>query len=239
MSQNPRIGVVLRVPIEIVLDDESKIDQMIGKLGDVDGSDAPDKDFDDSLEQVLKDTLEENGISLKQLTQNRDDLIAIKNSPAAEILQLGSQHAANVLSIAKNPSGFILTTFMKKFAKGAGALMLAMIIIEAIKFGLDYLTKDGMPWDRRFKRIINAEVMSFIDRMMKAQLRQGFRSLIVTTMGGLRGGYGNVGGNIYSIVDRSISSKIPANFYGREISAWEAQGFNPTGGNLRSNTQRW
>jgi len=118
---------------------------------------------------------------------------------------------------------------MSKFAKGAGALLLATAIMEAIKFGIEYLTRDGMPLDRRFKRVINAEVAAFLDRMFKAQLRQGFRTLITTSIGGLRGGQGNIGGNIYSIMDRSMSSKIPANFYGREISAYDMSSFNPNG----------
>lgn len=211
-EQNPRIGKVLRVPIEIVLEDDTKIKNMIGDLSKAKGS-----------------GFTSNKVNLGS---TEDKMWVQKSLPdsLADLSNLGKEQAATLLSFAKSPDGMIIRIFMKKFAKGAGAILLATIIMEAIKFGIDTLTKDGMPLDRRFKRIINAEVLAFFDRMMKAELRQGFRTLISTSIGGLRGGQGNVGGNIYSIMNRSMSSKIPPDFYGRTISMREATGFNPNGG---------
>ena len=209
-QQNPRIGKTLRIPIEIVTEDETKIDNTIEKLSKAQGSGLMSE----------TDTIE-NQAKLKK---------TLGKSKIGELMDMSKNEIGNIVSIAKSPDGFILRTFMRKFAKGAGAVLLAMVIMEAIKFGIEYLTKDGMPLDRRFKRIINAEVAAFLDRMFKAQMRQGFRTLITTSIGGLRGGRGNVGGNIYSIMDRSMSSKIPPNFYGRTITRREATGFNPSGG---------
>ena len=208
-SENPRIGKVLRIPIEIVTGDETKVDETIQKLSKAQGA---------GLSSGVE-SMEQQAIIQKTLGKSK----------IGDIMALSKDQISNVVGIAKSPDGFIMRVFMSKFAKGAGALLLAMAIMEAIKFGIEYLTRDGMPLDRRFKRVINAEVAAFLDRMFKAQLRQGFRTLITTSIGGLRGGQGNIGGNIYSIMDRSMSSKIPANFYGREISAYDMSSFNPNG----------
>ena len=217
-AENPRIGKVLRIPIEIVTGDETKIDETIGKLSKAQQAGLT------SPTQTLADDAALN----KKLGKSK----------IGELMSMSRDQIGNVVSLAKAPDSFIMRIFMSKFAKGAGAVLLAFAIMEAIKFGIDYLTKDGMPLDRRFKRIIQAEVASFLTRMFKAEMRQGFRTLITTSIGGLRGGQGNVGGNIYSIVDRSISSKIPPNFYGREISAFDMGNFNPPSlpqGHIRSN----
>ncbi len=210
LSENPRIGKVLRIPIEIVTEDETKIDETISKLGKAQqaGLESPSQ------------TLASEGALQKQIGKTK----------LGDIAALSKDQINNLVLMGKSPSSLIMRVLMSKFAKGAGAILLAMAILEAIKFGIEYLTKDGMPLDRRFKRIINAEVAAFLSRMFKAEMRQGFRTLITTSIGGLRGGQGNVGGNIYSIVDRSISSKIPPNFYGREISAYDMGGFvSPNG----------
>ena len=210
-EENPRIGKVLRIPIEIVTGDESKIDETIGKLGKAQKGGLASTGGE-SMEQEI------------ELTK------ALSKSKIGDLVIMSKEQISNLTSFAKSPDGMVIRIFMKKFAKGAGAILLATIIMEAVKFAIDTLTKDGMPLDRRFKRIINAEVMAFFDRMMKAQLRQGFRTLISTSIGGLRGGQGNVGGNIYSIMNGSMSSKIPPNYYGRTISMQEATGFMPNGG---------
>tara|TARA_R110000787_G_scaffold1459_1_gene5970 strand:- start:4403 stop:5077 length:675 start_codon:yes stop_codon:yes gene_type:complete len=210
-EENPNIGKVLRIPIEIVTGDESKVDEAIGKLG---------KAQKGGLASTGGDSMEEE----MELSK------ALGKSKIGDLVNMSREQIANVTSFAKSPDGMVLRIFMKKFAKGAGAILLATIIMEAIKFGIDTLTKDGMPLDRRFKRLINAEVAAFFDRMMKAQLRGGFRTLISTSIGGLRGGDGNIGGNIYSIMNGSINSKIPQNFYGRTVTKQEATGFNPNTG---------
>lgn len=210
MSENPRIGKVLRIPIEIVTEDERKIDETLQKLS-----------------KSQKGGL--GGSAAGEAADAAETKKAISKTKLGELVDLSKDQVGNLTSFAKSPDSMLMRVFLRKFAKGAGAVLLAFAIMEAIKFGIEYLTRDGMPLDRRFKRIINAEVAAFISRMMKAQIRQGFRSVIATTIGGLRGGQGQVGGNIYSIVDRTISSKIPPNFYGREITNWEAKNFNPAG----------
>jgi hypothetical protein len=182
--------VVLRVPIEIIAEDSEKLDEILKKLERGSGKGG-------------------GGLSGDSASDIAEAEKVLEKTKLGEMLVLSKEGVSNLLSFGKNPSGFILGTFMRKFAKGAGAIALAFIIMEAIKFGLEYLTKDGMPWDRRFKRIINLEIAGFLDRLRKAQLRQGFRTVITTTIGGLRGGKGQVSGNIFAFVQGNGAEKLP------------------------------
>lgn len=183
----------LRVPIEIIAEDSKKLDAILKKLSKGSKLGGKTAGNDSTASEVAE----------------AEKLLA--KTSVGDMMTLSKEGIGNLLSIAKNPSGFILSTFMRKFAKGAGAIALAMIIMEAIKFGLNYLTKDGMPWDRRFKRIIGKEVLGFLDRMFKAQLRSGLgRSVITTTIGGLRGGKGQIGGNLIAYADGTGSERLPS-----------------------------
>ena len=201
-SENPRIGKVLRVPIELIAEDEDKINDLIRKLSEADASELA-KDLLDAEESLKKTSLK-------------------------ELMGLGRDHVTNLVSFAKNPSGMILRVFLRKFAKGAGAILLAIAIKEAIMFGIEFLMKDGMPLDRRFKRYVQNEVIGFLDRLFKAELRQGFRSVITTTIGGLRGGQGQIGGNQFAIAAGNISTKIPTNFYAIPVSTASSKGMRNT-----------
>jgi len=215
-EENPRIGKVLRVPIEIVTEDEQKVEEMLQKM-------ANSKGFGSQVQSAAEDIAEAEKV--------------IEQTKLGDLLTLGKEHLGNLMGFAKNPSGFILGTFLRKFAKGAGAIALAFIIMEAIQFGLNYLTRDGMPWDRRFKRYIQNEVVAFLDRMFKAELRQGFRTVITTTIGGLRGGQGQVAGNQYALARGTISQKIPLNQYAIPVDSGVTKGL--TGGGYRNSLGKW
>lgn len=214
MNENPRIGKVLRIPIELVAEDERKIDEAIKKIGTLDAAKKDDVVVDESIKEAVDQTIEElTGYDAAAITNSLNYTEKIKTSGANDLITLSKDNIGNLLGIAKNPTGFILGTFMRKFAKGAGAIALAMIILEAVRYAIDYLMRDGMPLDRRFKKYIHNEVFSFLDRLTKMQLRQGYRSVTVTTIGRLRGGAGQVGGNFYSIAQGTISQKLPSSFY--------------------------
>lgn len=199
--ENPRIGKVLRIPIEIITEDEQKIDEIIGKVSKAESKQGK-----------------------AESTANIEK--ALGKTPLGDMLTLSKEGISNIVSFGKNPASMILKVLMRKFAKGAGAIALAFIIMEAIKFGLEFLTRDGMPWDRRFKRYIQKEVIAFLDRMFKAQLRQGFRTLITTTIGGLRGGQGQVAGNQYALFAGTISQKIPLNQYAIPVNTAITKGLS-------------
>lgn len=214
MSANPRIGKVLRIPIELVPEDESKVDEMIKKIGVIKGQKTEDTAVSGSIENEVKQTIEEiTGYEVEDLMQSIKITEQVKASGVNDMISLTKDQMSNLIGIAKNPSGAILGMFMSRFARGAGAIALALIIMEAIQYAINYMMRDGMPLDRRFKRYVQNEVFSFLDRLQKQQLRHGYRSFIVTTIGGLRGGQGQIGGNLYSIVGGTINQKIPVNQY--------------------------
>ena len=98
----------------------------------------------------------------------------------------------NVRQLATDPTGFIMQTFMKKFAKGVGVVALALIIMEAVKWIISELLKPGRMLDIRFKRDISKEIIAFRQREDQQKLKQGFSNLIITSSPGLRGGQGQV-----------------------------------------------
>lgn len=235
MSENPRIGKVLRLPIEFVTEDENKVNEMINNLGKIKDS-SPDQDFDESIQQAINDAIEDStGHDPKEIDKILKSYKSDKDGNLGDIVSMSKDQIGNVLSFAKSPSGFIFSVFLRRFAKGAGVIALAFLIMEAVKYAMEFLMRDGMPFDRRFKRYVRAEVLGFLDRLFKAQLRQGFRSAIVTTIGGLRGGRGQVTGNIYDLIGGG-TSRLPANFYNQPVEAYSTKGLiNLPQGNIRSN----
>lgn len=101
---------------------------------------------------------------------------------------------------SKNPFQFMLSNFFKKFAKGAGIVALATIIFAAVQLIISELLKPGRLLDRRFKRIAKDEILLFNSVQEQAELRQGFKTVIITTMSFLSGGEvaGQISGNLYN-----------------------------------------
>ena len=85
--------------------------------------------------------------------------------------------------MVRDPFGFLFQGFLKKFGKGVGVFALATLIFEAVKFIIDELFKPGRDLDRTFKRTIRDEILLFNNEREQAELRQGFRSVIITTIG--------------------------------------------------------
>ena len=126
----------------------------------------------------------------KQQKEVTDKLKTWDKGNIGEIHNFTSEQFGNVKSLASDPSQFMFRTFMKKFAKGAGVIALALIIFEAVKWVISELLKPGRWLDRRFRRDIEHEILAFRSREEKQKLQQGLSSLIVTSMPGLRGGMG-------------------------------------------------
>jgi len=104
------------------------------------------------------------------------------------VQRFSSAQIGNLQSFVSNPAGFIIQTFIRKFAKGVGIAALAIIIFEAVKFAISEMLKPGRFLDIRFKRDISNEIISFRRREEQQKLKQGFSSIIITTQPGLRGG---------------------------------------------------
>ncbi len=144
-------------------------------------------DLLDLLEEE-KDTTPKFAKAKKKSKDTEKTVKGWKDGNVGEISTLSQQQFGNVMSFAKNPFTFITGAFMKKFAKGAGAILLATIIFAAVKTIIGELLAPGRLLDRRFKRDIRKEIIAFRKREDQQKLKQGFSNIIITTMPRLRGG---------------------------------------------------
>ena len=163
----------IRIPFEIITE-----------MGEGEATDASTKQFsEDALTTVLEKI---TGMEADELSRAVKSASKIQKSPVQNLTKLTADQISNVTTFAKNPGMFIFGTVLKKFAKGAGILALALVIQAAVKMVLDGLLRPGGIWDRRFRRLIQSEILAFQSREFKHMLRQGFRSVIVTSSPGLR-----------------------------------------------------
>jgi hypothetical protein len=132
---------------------------------------------------------EEERLKLKKDIKNQGNQIKTwKQGNVADLHAMSSAQFGNVKAIAANPTSFIVNTFIRKFAKGAGAVALALLIFDAVKWVVAELAKPGRLLDRKFKRDIHNEILAFRKREDKQKLAQGYSRIIVTSMPRLRGG---------------------------------------------------
>ena len=157
--------------------------------------------FGDADDQAKKDKQ-----SLKDVTGK---VKLFEKGNMGEINNFTSSQMGNVRQIATDPTGFLIQTFMKKFAKGIGVIALAVIIMEAVKWIISELLKPGRMLDVRFKRDISKEIIAFRRREEQQKLKQGFSNLIITTSPGLRGGQGQMTNTLDMAGGRV---KMPDNF---------------------------
>ena len=174
------------------------------KLKSFDGEENPDLEAE--VKRLLTDNdktskqsgtakfIDEDSIKAreKKLTSLSKKVELFDKGNMAEIQSLTSAQFGNVRALATNPVQFMMGTVFKKLAKGAGVIGLALIIMEAVKFIINESLKPGRLLDRRFKRDIEREIFAFRSREEKQKLRQGFSNIIVTSIGGLRGGAGQI-----------------------------------------------
>lgn len=148
--------------------------------------DDPDKSRVDELD-LKTDEIADN---LGQLTKGN----------VGKVKDMSVQQMDNVQQMAKDPFNFVLSNVFKKFAKGAGLAALATIMFAAVQLILDRLMQPGREFDRTFKRQIRKEILTFTNEREQQELRQGFKSVIVTTRAGLRRSQvlGQISGNFYN-----------------------------------------
>ncbi len=136
----------------------------------------------------------------KEINSLQETLDNLKESPFGTLQSLTREQVSNLQSFSKDPFQFILGRFFKKLGKGAGILLLATIIFAAVQFILGELMKPGRFLDRRFKRVARNEILLFNSLEEQAQLRQGFRTVTITTVPFLKGSQllGQISGNLYN-----------------------------------------
>ena len=194
-------------------------------------------DFENEIKQLVKEQGDKVGPtqdidgkkSDKQLVENTKQLKLLDKSNMGEINRLTSTQFGNIREIATNPTGFVTKAFLRKFAKGAGVIALALIIFEAVKWVISELLKPGRMLDIRFKRDINNEIIAFRRREEQQKIKQGLSNIIITTMPRLRGGQGQVTNTLNMAAGRE---KIPDNF-GMAPMVYQASGMDLSKGNGR------
>jgi hypothetical protein len=175
-------------------------------------TDQPDEDFESDITTIIKEqtksgsktSSDKNNINSDKLkktvqeTKLKTDEILSGN--LGDIKKLSTEQFSNLQSVATNPFGFITKTLLRKLNKGAGVLFIVAIAIEVSKFLVNELFKPGRLFDMRFREQIDKQIIQFLNRKEQEELRAGYKSLITTTIGGLRGGSlrGQIGGNFYS-----------------------------------------
>lgn len=167
------------------------------KVEQINFIDSPD--FDD----VFSGGDEETTKQAKKQEKKVDDALSavdeFKRGNVGKVSKMSSEQFGNLRELATNPFSFMTQTMLRKFKTGAGVLFISAIAVEVAKFLILELFKPGRIFDQRFRERIDKQIIQFLDRKEQQELRQKFKSIITTTIGGLRGDSlrGQLGGNFY------------------------------------------
>ena len=113
------------------------------RIEDVNVIESPD--FEKEISELIKENSGvKSGVFGDADTQIKEDRKSLKDvkekvtlfdkGNVGEINAFTSAQMGNVRQLATDPTGFIMQTFMKRFAKGVGVIALALIIMEAVKW---------------------------------------------------------------------------------------------------------
>lgn len=128
----------------------------------------------------------------KQLEQQVEE----QRSLLAQLGGVGGTAVGLIGSLKSGPVGFIEKIFKNPIGKAAIAAAVAQALIEQIA---EILQSPGNIFDRRYRRMIKDEATGLLSRADQAQLRQGFRTIRVTSRPGLRGGQGQTFSNLEAL----------------------------------------
>jgi len=169
---------------------------------------ASDVDFESEIKKIIDDSSKDKkGVKAKdtqiddrtkkKIDKNDETLSLFKDGNVGQLQGFTSQQFGNVRGFASDPFGFVVAGFLKKFKTGLGILFIVAIATQVAKFLIDELHGVGRPLDTRFREIADQQIIKFLERKEQAELKAGFRSIITTTQGGLRGESlrGQIGGN--------------------------------------------
>jgi len=217
------------------------------RVAEVLATDSPD--FENEIEQLIKSqestvkkTNDDERLiedkTTKKIQENGRKLDDLLGGNIGDLKKLSTEQFGNIRSLATNPFGFMTRTILTKLRTGAGVLFIVTIAIEVAKFLIEEMFKPGRMFDQRFREQIDKQVIQFLTRKEQAELRAGYKSLITTTIGGLRGDSlrGQIGGNFYS-------DPLESGFYDPSYVRWtpsatrDMRNSGP-GGILNPRTQR-
>lgn len=138
-----------------------------------------------------------------ELRKVKEQQTAWKTGNIAKVQGFSSAQFSNVKGVAVNPFQFIFGTVARKLGKlGRAGLFvgIGLVIAEIVKFVISEQLKPGRSLDRRFRFLADKQILLNTNRREQSELRQKFKTVIVTTMPGLRGlgVQGQIGGNLYN-----------------------------------------
>ena len=144
-----------------------------------------------------KDTVE-----IKKTIRQRDvneEVDRFSAGNVGEIQKFSSTQFGNIKQFATNPVLFVFRSFSKLLKGPAAVAFFIALAAAVVSFVLDFLFAPGRPLDPRFKKEVDKLIQNFSEVKARSELRQGFRTLIVSTIPGLRGlGIrGQISGNLY------------------------------------------
>jgi len=152
----------------------------------------------DSVKSVTDKTKTSSTVNKK--VDELDESLTNLDDSLGDLANLSRTQIGNLQTFSKDPFKFMVGRVFKKLSKGAGILLLVSIIKLAVEFIITELMKPGRPLDRRFKRIARNEILLFNNVAEQAELRQGFRTVTITTMQFLSSAEvaGQISGNLYN-----------------------------------------
>ena len=148
---------------------------------------------------------------IKERQQTRDavaDVRRMKQGNVGRIQRFSTAQMANITAFSANPFGFVTRSIFRKLFKGVGILFLIEIARQVADIILQEFFKPGRIFDVRFRDRIDKRIILFLEKKEQQELKQGFKQVITTTIGGLRGNTlaGQIGGNFFN------PQRIPESF---------------------------
>ena len=171
-----------------------------------------DPDFENDIKAIIREESKESVNNLsetdklestkmkKNVTESKEKIDDMLAGNVGDLKGFSREQFGNIRSVATNPFGFFTRTILMKLRTGAGVLFIVAIATEVMRFLIEELFKPGRMFDVRFREQIDKQIIQFMTRQEQEKLKAGYRSLITTTIGGLRGNSlrGQIGGNFYS-----------------------------------------
>lgn len=184
------------------------------------------------LDEALKEAGGDEGKKKEGEIQNTIQKVKnFEGGNVGEVNRFTSAQFGNVRQLARNPVQFMIQAVFRKMTKGVGVVVLALILFEVVKFIISELLKPGRLLDLRFRRNLEEEFLAFRSREEKQALLVGTQSVVITTIGGLRGGQHQISSNLRALaglqpqpIPRDLQQPNVAQASGQDLKTSKGRG---------------
>ena len=123
-----------------------------------------------------------------------------KESGVDQVSRYTNSQVNNMNSMVRNPFTFVMGAITKGIVRGFGPPAFLIAIGKLIEAIVGVMFAPGREFDVRFREMAQDEILKFTAAREQAELRAGFKQIIVTSIGGLRGSSaaGMIGGSFYN-----------------------------------------